>query len=95
MAVILACAKKVAVSESREIACVAYLGQIMNIGSGRARNLIKECSRDCQDIGVRDNGCRLKTARNRMGIICWPNNKYWKLLRAKILNGALPGGLGY
>ena len=28
--------KKVAVSESREIASVAYLGQITNIGSGRA-----------------------------------------------------------
>ena len=31
--------KKDAVSESREIAEVAYLGQINNIGSGRARKL--------------------------------------------------------
>ena len=41
MAWILACAiaqaKNVASSESREIARVAYLGQITNIGSGRTR----------------------------------------------------------
>ena len=40
---ILACVighgKDVAVSELYEIAWVAYLGQIMNIGSGRARKL--------------------------------------------------------
>ena len=40
---ILACAnghaKEVAFSESREIARVAYLGQITNIGSGRVRKL--------------------------------------------------------
>ena len=36
---ILACAKKFAVSESQEIAQVAYLGQIMIIECGRARKL--------------------------------------------------------
>ena len=32
------CAKNVAISESREIARVAYLGQITNIGSGWREN---------------------------------------------------------
>ena len=45
---ILACtiapAKKVVMSESREIARVAYLAQIMVIGSGRARKLWKGLS---------------------------------------------------
>ena len=42
---ILACtierSKKDAAAESRGIARVAYLGQIMNIGSGRAKKIIK------------------------------------------------------
>ena len=42
-AVVLACvigrAKTVAVSKLRDIAQVAYLGQIMNIGGGRVRKL--------------------------------------------------------
>ena len=43
MARILACvigrAKMVAASESREIAWIAYLGQITNIGRGRTQKL--------------------------------------------------------
>ena len=46
----------------REIARVAYLGQITNIKSGRARKLYKVQSQDGQDINVRDwsreKGCR-------------------------------------
>ena len=81
---ILACAighaKKVAVSESREIAPVAYLGQITNIGSGRVGKLCKKRSREGRDISVRE--------------VTWVayfrrNNKYWKKSRAKIIKGAL------
>ena len=39
LASVIARAKMVVVPESREIAQVAYLGQIMNIGSGRTRKL--------------------------------------------------------
>ena len=53
---ILACAiapaKKVVVSESREIAWVAYLAQITIIRSSRARKLWKERSWNGQDIIV-------------------------------------------
>ena len=48
------CAKKVAVSESREIVRVAYLGQITNIGSGRGGKLEKELSREGRGISVRN-----------------------------------------
>ena len=55
---ILACVngrvKEVAVSETHEIARVAYLGQVTNIGSGRARKLLKERSREGHVITVRD-----------------------------------------
>ena len=58
---ILACpighAKKVAVAESCEIARVAYLGQIINIGSGRAQKLPKGRSREDRDISMRDWAC--------------------------------------
>ena len=63
--------KKVAVSESREIARVAYLGQITNVGNGRARKLLKERSREGRDISVREwareKVSRLGIARNRTG----------------------------
>ena len=83
---ILACAivraKKVAVSESREIARVAYLAQITNIGSGRGRKFYKERFREGGDISVRDcarkKGCRLKVAWNHTGSIFRPKNEYWK-----------------
>ena len=99
----LACAisysKKVAVSESREIARVAYLGQITNIESDRGGKLEMERSSEGQGISVRDwareNGCRLKIAQNRTGSIFSPNNEYWKPSRVKIRKGALPGGPGY
>ena len=91
--------KKVAVSESREIAWVAYLGQITNIGSGHAQKLDKECSREGRDISVRDKlfdiGCRLIFARNRTVSIFNPNIEYWKQSSVKIINGALLGGLRY
>ena len=81
---ILVCAigrvKKVAVSESRGIVRVAYLGQIMNIGIGRARKLYKEHSREGRDISVsewaREKVCRDGITRNRTGSIFRPNNKY-------------------
>ena len=65
---ILACeiarTKKVTVSESREIIRIAYLGQILIIGSGRMRKLSKEHSLEGRDIGVCDKlivkGCRLR-----------------------------------
>ena len=40
------CANQVALSESREIARVAYLGQITYIESGRARKLKMDRSRE-------------------------------------------------
>ena len=51
------CAKKLAVSESRESARGAYFGKITNIGSGRTRKLKKELSQADQDISVRDGAC--------------------------------------
>ena len=103
LAGILACAisysKKVAVSKSREIAWVAYLGQITNIRNGRTWKLLKERSRDDRETNMRDcaceKGCRLKIAGNRTGSIFRPNNGYWKRSRAKIIIGALFRGLGY
>ena len=69
---ILACAigraKEAAISESRVIARVAYLCEIKNIGSDHSRKLLKEGSREGQDISVRDwvrkRGCRFRNARN-------------------------------
>ena len=91
--------KNVGILESREIARVAYLGQITNIGTGCVQKLLKELSQECRDIGVRDcvreKGCCLRVARNRTGSIFRPNNEYWKWSRAKIIKGALLGGLGY
>ena len=91
--------KKVAVTKSREIARVAYLGQITNIGSYCARKLIKERSRGGRDISGHDclweNGCHLKIARNSTGSKVRPNNEYWKWSRAKIRKGPLLGGSGY
>ena len=91
--------KKVAVLESREIAQVAYLGQITNIESGRAQKLSKECSREGREISVRDwareKGCRLRIVRNRVCSIFRGNNEYSKRSRVKIIKGALPGGPGY
>ena len=91
--------ESVAVSELCEIARVAYLGQITNIGSGRAWKLLKERCREGRDISVHDwaheKGCRLRIARNQTGSIFRPNNEYWKPLRVKIIKGALPGGLRY
>ena len=46
-------AKKVRVSELREIAPIAALGQINNIGSERARKFKKECSREQLQINER------------------------------------------
>ena len=47
-------AKKVIVSNSWEIARVAYFGQITIIRSGRTRKLYKECCREVRDISVHD-----------------------------------------
>ena len=91
--------KKVAVSELRVIARVACLVQITNIGNGRARILKKGRFRQGCDISMcdweREKGCRLGIARNRTSSIFMPNNEYWKRSRAKIINGALLGGMGY
>ena len=85
--------KMVVVSESHEIALVEYLEQITSIRCGRAR------SWEGLDIsmhdGARDNCCHVRIARNCTGSIYRPNNEYWKLLRAKIIKEALPGGPGY
>ena len=78
-------ANEVAVSESREIALVAYLGQITSIGSGRAVKLKKELSREGRDICVREKGCRLRIVRNRTGSIFRLNNENWKRSRTKII----------
>ena len=81
-------AKKVAVSKSREIGRVAYLGLIMNIGSGRARKFKKERSGEGLDIsvygGAREKCCRLRIARNCVGGIFRPNNEYRKRSCVKI-----------
>ena len=100
---IIACAigraKKVAVPDLRKIALVAFLGEIMKIGSGRALKLLKEHSREGRDIRVgdraREKDCRLRIARNCMGIIFRPNNEYRKWSPAKIIKGALSIGSGY
>ena len=93
------CAKKVAVSESLEIAWVAYLGQITNIGSGRVQKLSKEHSLEGRDISMRDwaheKGCRLRIAGTRTCSIFTPNNDYWKWSSVKIIKGAFPGWLVY
>ena len=72
-------AKEVVVSELCEIAWVAYLGQITNIGSSRAQKLKKERSRECRDISVcewvHEIGCSHGIARNRTGSIFRPNNE--------------------
>ena len=56
--VILACTivrvKKLAVSESREIVQVAYLGKLTIIRSDRARKLLNERSKAGRDISVHD-----------------------------------------
>ena len=100
---ILACAiartKMDAVSESREMALIALIGQIMNIGSGRARKFQMERSRDGLKISMRDKllekGCSIKITRDRTGSIFRPNNEYWKWSGEKIINRALSGGPGY
>ena len=46
-------AKKVAVTELREIARVSYVGQITNMGSGRTRKLYKVRFWVGRDISVR------------------------------------------
>ena len=64
-----------------EIAWVAYLGHITNIGSGHAQKLLKELSRESRDISVRDKllegGRSLRIARNQLGSISRANNEYW------------------
>ena len=91
--------KKVAVSESHEMARVAYFGQITNIGRGRAQKLLKECSREVRDISVcgcaREKGWYLRITRNRIDSKFRPNNDYRMQSRAKIIKGAVPGGLGH
>ena len=90
-------AKKVAFSESCDVARVAYFGQITNIGCGRGGKLVKELSREGRGISVhdcaREKGCRLKIARNRTRSIFRPNNDDWEQSREKVLKGALPGEL--
>ena len=93
------CAKKLAVSESRESARGAYFGKITNIGSGRTRKLKKKRSQEGRDISVHDgaheNYCPLRIARNRLGSIFRPNNNYGKRSRMEIIKGELVGGPGY
>ena len=92
-------AKKVAVSESREITWVAYLGQITNIGSSRARNYKSRAPRRAGILvcasGRAKKGCCLKIARNCTGSIFTRNNEYWNWSSTKTINGSLPGGLEY
>ena len=86
MAEILACAivraKKVAISKSREIVRVVYLDQITIIGSGRARKLENERSREGRNISAgncaREKGCHVRITRNCTDSIFRPNNNYWK-----------------
>ena len=86
-------------SELREIARVAYFGQITIIGSGRERKLLKVRSHGGRDINVHDcageKDCSLRIARNRMGSIFRPNNEYLMRSHAKIIKRALLGGPGY
>ena len=88
------CAKKVSISESREIALVAYIGQITSIKSG-----CKERCQEGQDIRVGDwarkNVCRFRIARNHTCSIYRQNIEYWKRLHANITKGALLGGPHY
>ena len=71
--------KKVAVSELREFAWVAYWVQIMNNESGRAQKFKKERSREDRYFSVhdcaREKDCHLRIARNRTGSILEPNNE--------------------
>ena len=87
--------KKGAVSESREIVRVAYLGKIMNIGSSRTRKLKKERSREGWDISLhdcaRESGYRLGIVQNGTGSIFRANNDCWTRSHAKIIKRALPG----
>ena len=96
MACAISYSKKVAISKLLEIAWVAYLGRITNIGSGHAQKLLMERSGESRDISVRDKllekVCRTRIVQNRMGSIFKPNNEYLKRSHAKIIKGALPGG---
>ena len=91
--------EKVAASKSHEITQIAHLGQIANIGVGRARKLLKVHSREGRDISVRDwaleNCCPLRIGRIRTGSIFRPNNDFWKQSCAKIIKGTLSGASGY
>ena len=70
-------AKKVQVSELHEIAPVASLGKIKNIGSDNARKFKKECSREQRQINererVREKGSSLRIARNPTSCNIRPN----------------------
>ena len=74
---ILACtigrAKNFAIPKLREIARVAYFGQITSIESSRARKLEKVRSQKSGDVSMRDwardSGCRLRIMRNCVGNI--------------------------
>ena len=91
--------KMVAVSELREIARVAYLGQITNIGSRRVWKLYNERSWEGRDISVhvcaREKGYRLRISWNRTCSTFRPNNEYWKQSRLKNKKWVLPRGPGY
>ena len=94
LALAIAREQKVAVSESREIARIVYLGQITNIGSSRAQKLLMKHSRGCRDISVHDKllekGWRLRIAQNCKGSIFRSNNEYWRQSRTKIMKGLTP-----
>ena len=99
LACVISYSKNDAVSESSEIARLAYLCQITNIGSGCARKLLKERTREGWDISMRDwafeKVSRHKITRNYTRSIFRLNNQYRKRSCAKIINGALLGGTGY
>ena len=88
-AVVIGRAKNVVLSEPCEIAQVAYFGQITNVGSGRARKLQKDRSRDGWDFSVHDCACekgrRLRIEQNCTGPVFRPINDYWEWSRAKII----------
>ena len=79
LACTIACAKKVAVSESREIIRVAYLGQKLILEAVACKNYERSA---CERAGML--ACAIR-----------PNNEYWKQSCAKIIKGALPRGPGY
>ena len=62
-------AKNFAVSDLREIAFVASLGQIYNIASDRARKFKEDCTREQRQINAHERTCEkcwsLRIARNR------------------------------